>query len=135
MTRIYAMTVALITGISALVLAPAAHADDPVVYEVRSSVIPTANIEWSDTAGDHSLQNVPLPWRTSVLVADVHSDQARIHVTWQPGTTGFPNSGRYMWVSTRIYTKGSQLCEITLDVGESTCTGLGYYAGLEVPRK
>jgi hypothetical protein len=132
--RIYPMIVALIIGISPVALAPVAHADDPVVYEVRSSTIPTANIDWSDTAGTHSLQNVPLPWRTSVTVDHARSDDARLAAEWQPGTITYPNSGRYLWVTLRIYSKGSLLCEITLDVGKTACTGRGYYADSETPR-
>jgi hypothetical protein len=132
--RIYPIIVALMTGIVPFALAPAAHADDPVVYEVRSSTIPTANIDWSDTAGPHSLQNVSLPWRTSVMVDNAHSDEARLGAEWQPGTLTYPNPGRYMWVTLRIYSKGSLLCEITVDVGKTACTGRGFYADSETPR-
>ena len=133
MLRINSVSVALITGVSALALAPTARADDPVVYEVSSSTIPSANVEWSDTAGQHSLQNVALPWRTSVMVSDAHSDEAQLRSTWQPGSEADSNPGRYMWVRLRIYAKGSQLCEHTADVGHSECTGRGYYADWKTP--
>jgi hypothetical protein len=132
--RSHAMIIALMTGVSALALAPGARADDPVVYEVWSATIPAANVEWSDTAGKHALQNVPLPWRTSVMAVNARSDEAQLRATWQPGSVTYPNAGRYMWVSLRIYSKGSLLCEITLDVGESACTGRGYYADSQTPR-
>jgi hypothetical protein len=132
--RIYPVLVALMTGISPLATAPVAHADDPVEYEVRSSLIPVANIDWSDTAGQHTLQNVQLPWRTSVMVENARSDEARVGAEWQPGTLTYPNAGRYMWVTLRIYSKGSLLCEITLDVGKTECTGRGYYADSQTPR-
>lgn len=131
--RIYATIIALMSGISALALAPAARADDPVVYEVRSTTIPVANVEWSDTAGKHALQNVSLPWRTSVMAANARSDDAQLRATWQPGSVTYPNPGRYMWVSLRIYSKGSLLCEISRDVGESACTGRGYRGDSETP--
>lgn len=127
------LTVALITGTSALTLAPTAHADDPVVYEVWSSTVASANVEWSDTAGRHSLQNVPLPWRTSVMVSDAHSDEAQLRSTWQPGSEVNPNPGRYLWVRLRVYANGSQLCEHLADVGHAECTGRGYYADLKTP--
>jgi len=135
MLRINSTIVALITGTSALALAlaPTAHADDPVVYEVWSSTVSSANVEWSDTAGQHSVQNVPLPWRTSVMVSDARSEEAQLRSTWQPGSEAHPNPGRYMWVRLRIYTKGSQLCEHTADVGHGECTGRGYYADWETP--
>ncbi len=132
--RIYPMIVALMTGVSTFALAPVAHAEDPVVYEVRSSTIATANINWSDTAGQHSLQNVPLPWRTSVMVDNARSDEAQLGAEWQPGTITYPNPGRYRWVTLRIYSKGSLLCEITLDVGQTACSGRGYYADMQTPR-
>jgi hypothetical protein len=134
MFRICALLVSLTAGISALASAPTAHADDPVEYEVRSTNIPAANIQWSDTAGQHDLQGVPLPFRTSVLVRNAHSDEAMLHANWQPGTKDFPNPGRYMWVTLRVYSRGSLLCEITLDVGEGACTGRGYYADYETQR-
>lgn len=134
MIRIYPTIVALMAGMS-LALAPVAHADDPVVYEVRSSTIPVADVvEWSDTAGNHTLQNVPLPWRTSVMVGNARSDEASLSAHWHPGSFGYPNPGRYMWLTIRIYTKGSLLCEITLDLGESACSGRGHYADTETPR-
>lgn len=131
MSRINIAIVALMTGASAVTLAPTAHAEDPVVYEVWSSTVQTANIEWSDTAGHHSLQNVPLPWRSSVIVSNARSDEAQLRATWQPGSEADSNPGRYMWVRLRIYSEGSQLCERTADVGNSECTGRGYYADWE----
>lgn len=132
MFRIKSVFAALVTVVSGFALAPVAHADDPVVYEVWSSTISAADIEWTDTAGHHSLQNVSLPWRTSVMVADARSDEAQLRATWQPGTETYPNPGRYMWVRLRIDTKGSQLCEHIADVGHGECTGRGYYADLQV---
>lgn len=134
MFRICPTIVTLMTGISALALAPAARADDPVEYEVRSSTIPVANVEWLDTAGQHTMQSVSLPFRTSVMVANAHSDEARLRADWEPGAKDFPNPGRYMWVTLRIYTKGSLLCETTVDVGEAACTGRGFYADQQTQR-
>ncbi|MGH3968766.1 MAG: hypothetical protein ACRDTV_11770 [Mycobacterium sp.] len=132
--RIYPIIVALLTGIAPFALAPAAHAADPVVYEVRSPTVPVANIDWSDTAGQHTLQNVQLPWRTSVMVDNAHSDEARLSAEWQPGAISYPNAGRYMWVTLRIYSKGSLLCESTVDLGKTACTGRGFYVDSETPR-
>jgi hypothetical protein len=122
----------LTTLLSAVALAPVAHAEDPVVYEVWSSTVSTANIEWTDTAGLHSLQNVALPWRTSVMVADARGDEAQLRATWQPGGETYPNPGRYVWVRLNIYTKGSQICERIADIGHGECTGRGYYADLKL---
>ncbi|MUL49448.1 hypothetical protein FZI85_16400 [Mycobacterium sp. CBMA293] len=118
---------------TALALPPTAHADDPVVYEVWSSTIASANIEWTDTAGQHSLENAPLPWRISVMVPNARAEETQLRATWQPGSTASPNPGRYMWVRLRIYSDGSQLCEHTADVGQSECSGRGYYADWKTP--
>jgi hypothetical protein len=133
MPRINFLLAALLAGGSALVLAPSAHADDPVVYEVWSAAVGSANVEWSDTAGHHSLQNVPLPWRTSVMVSQARSDDAQLRATWQPGSDAPVNPGRYFWVRLRIYTSGSQICEHIADVGHGECTGRGYYADVKSP--
>ena len=133
--RNFLVFVTLATGLSGLATAAPAHADDPVVYEVWSSNIPTANVEWSDTAGQHTLQDVRLPWRTSVRVDNAHSAEAHLHADWKPGSPAYPNAGRYLWVTVRIYTKGNLLCEMTVDIGESGCSGEGYYPDLRAPRQ
>lgn len=134
MIRSCPLVITVIAGISAFAMAPPARADEPVVYEVWSSTIPTANVEWSDTGGQHTLQDAQLPWRTSVMVGNARSAETWLRADWKPGSLAYPNPGRYLWVTLRIYSKGSLLCEMTVDVGESGCTGRGYYADLETPR-
>jgi hypothetical protein len=120
----------VITGICAVWLAPAAHADESVTYEVASSAIPTANIEYFDGTVRQALQDQPLPWRTTVTVANPVSwgtDGAEIRADWRPGHVpigplGAPGlAGR--WVTVRIYFGNTIRCENTIDVGDAACYG------------
>lgn len=126
--RFYPVITSLITGISAVALAPAAHAEDPVSYEVSSSSIPTATVDFTDVNGPHTLADVRLPWRHSFTVADAYAASTTLTAHWAPGTLAYPNPGRNQWVTVRIYTHGSLLCQMTLDVGIASCDGRGIYA-------
>lgn len=119
MIRVQVILISLITGIPAVAMAPAARADASVMYEVTSSDVGAANIAYSDVSGREELENVALPWRTNATVANARSTDASLRAQWQPV------AARYKWVTVRVYTRGSLLCETTLDVGEATCYGSG----------
>jgi hypothetical protein len=122
--------VPVITGICAVSLAPAAHAAESVTYEVASSDIPTATVEYFDGTARQQLQDVPLPWRTTVTVADPQSwgtDGAEVRADWRPGHVpigplGAPGLAS-KWVTVRIYFGNTVRCENTLDVGDAACYG------------
>jgi len=116
MVRIHpAITSALITGISAVAMAPAARADDGVLYEIISNDIATANVEYSDLSGQHAQQQVPLPWRTVVTVANARSNDTVVSAKWP--------KEKSKWLTVRIYSRGSLMCEKTRDTGDLTCYG------------
>ena len=56
MIRIYLIIISLITGIPVVAMAPVARADDSVTYEVTSSYIGAANIEYFDLSGRKALR-------------------------------------------------------------------------------
>jgi hypothetical protein len=112
----------VITSVAAAVLAPTAHANDSVTYEVTSDQgnVPAANVEYNENSKRKALQQVPLPWRLTVDVPDASSPtitSAEIRADWR----------RYRWafryVTVRIYRGDKLLCESTLDVGDATCYG------------
>jgi hypothetical protein len=112
--------VVLATFGTALLSAPPGRAETLVSYEVFSADIGSANIEYFDGVRRQSLQNVPLPWRTTVNVAQPTSvgfDTAEIRADWRWAAA--PNR----WVTTRVYFGDQIRCENTLDVGNATCYG------------
>jgi hypothetical protein len=120
----------VITGICTVSLAPVAHADESVTYEVVSRDIPTATIEYFDGAVRQQLQNVPLPWRTTVTIANPRSwgtDGAEVRADWRPGHVPIGPLGApalaSKWVTVRIYFGNTVRCENTLDVGDAACLG------------
>lgn len=116
------LAAAVITAAATLALAPPVHADDSVMYEVRSPQVHVADIFFTDVYGEHLLQNEPLPWRANVSVVDPHGAGTVLRVDWHS------EASRYKWVTIRIFTHGSLLCENTLDSGEARCDGRGPYA-------
>ena len=108
-----------VTVIPAVLLAPAASADNLLTYEVTSRDIAALNVEYHDPAGSNLLLNVPLPWRINATVANPHSADAQLRADWQAAAS------RYKWVTVRVYAHGSLLCETTLDVGDAECYGSG----------
>ncbi|OBH52698.1 hypothetical protein A5685_14775 [Mycobacterium colombiense] len=120
MHRVYFTLISLIAAIPAVVMAPAAHADDAVTYEVTSTAVSTANVEYSDASGRAALDNVQLPWRTNANVPNAHSGDTSVRADWHS------SAKRFGWVTVRVYSRGSLLCEITLDVGDAECNGSGY---------
>jgi hypothetical protein len=115
--RIHFLISSLISSIFAVAMAPAAHADETVTYEVASSDIAATNIEYFDLTGRKALEQVPLPWRINATVIDPHSDATEVRADWGPA------AANYKWVTVRIYFQGSLLCEKTLDVGKEACYG------------
>ncbi|OJZ76074.1 hypothetical protein BRW65_01105 [Mycobacterium paraffinicum] len=129
MTTTLRVAIALIVGCFAAVSTPGvARAEEFVTYEVvaQSPSLTSVNVDYADLSGPVALQNVALPWRMNAAVADPHSVDTTLHVTWQSPV-------RYKWVIVRIWTRGSLLCEAIADAGETTCTAKGYYKG-EMPR-
>jgi hypothetical protein len=110
----------LIVGVTATLLAPAAHAGDVVTYEVVSNTIPQVNVEYVDGSGRQLLEAVPLPWRLDVPLDDPRGPTGRgaqVRVDWRP----FKSKNRT--VTVRIYDGPDLLCQSTLDVGDATCYG------------
>lgn len=123
--RILAITLALGT-VHGTAPTAVAHADDTVTYEVVSDSVSTANgIEFFDGTARQLLQDVPLPWRTSVTMANPRSlalDGAEVRADWRSSIAS-PVWQPGKWVSVRVYI-GSQLrCQNTLDVGNAACYG------------
>lgn len=126
--RIQLMIASLIAGVSAVVLAPAARADDTVTYEVFSDSVGVANIEYVDHAERKALENVPLPWRTDATVASLRGTSigdAEVRADWRPNRViaGTPNGFFGHWVTVRVSFQGKVICESTLDVGDAACYG------------
>ena len=127
--RVQLMIASLITGVFAVVSAPAARASDTVTYEVFSDSVGAANIEYVDHSGRKSLENVALPWRTDVTVASVRSTSidrdAEVRADWRPNRAiaGTPNGFFGHWVTVRVSFQGKVICQNTLDVGDAACYG------------
>ncbi|OBH52707.1 hypothetical protein A5685_14755 [Mycobacterium colombiense] len=122
--------VSLLTGGCAVWLAPTARADESVTYEVASNDISVADIEYFDGHAQQALHDAPLPWRTTVTIADPRSlgaHGAEVRTDWRPnhvpvGPLGAPAlAGK--WVTVRIYFGDKVRCENTLDVGDAACHG------------
>lgn len=116
----------VVTGLSAGVLAPIARADESVTYEVVSDQIPTVGgIEYFDGSARQLLQNVPLPWRTDVTMANPRSlgtDGAEVRADWRSSIAA-PVWQPGKWVTVRIYIGNVLRCQNTLDVGNAACYG------------
>jgi hypothetical protein len=130
MTRIQLLMLTLITGISAVALAPSARAEDNVTYEVLSNVVPSATIEYFDFSERKVVENAALPWRATVTVVDAHAastDGAEVRADWRPracdGRAWCPEARPNNWVTVRILLRGKVICESTLDVGNAACYG------------
>jgi hypothetical protein len=118
---------ALSAGIfAAAVHAPVAHADESVTYEVVSdSVAVAGGIEYFDGARRQLLQDVPLPWRTTVAIANPRSlatDGAEVRADWR-STIAAPVWRPGSWVTVRVYIGDTLPCQNTLDIGNAACYG------------
>lgn len=120
MIRVGCIATSVITTIFALGVAPAAHADTGVTYEVVSGYIHSVNLEYYDASQPISLNNVPLPWRTNAMVVNPISestDGARLRTNWQQPEDGLA------WVTIRVFSRGSLLCESSQTKGKASCYG------------
>jgi hypothetical protein len=120
MIRLHAVVVALITIAFGLLSAPPARAAVPVTYEVASTAIGSANVEFFDGRARQALLNVSLPWRTTVMLdnpASLGTDVAEIRADWRWAAA--PNR----WVTVRVYFGDIVRCANTLDVGNASCYG------------
>lgn len=124
------MAVTTLLGVSALVYAPEASAEDTVTYDIFSvSVGELAGVEYRDTTGKHFLEDVPLPWTLTVPVLDASSptgDGAELRADWRPDFRTAATVGRVLqghFVTVRIWKGHELLCESSLDVGNATCYG------------
>ena len=124
------LVIAAIAGCSIVWTAPAAHANVNVTYEIVSSDIGEVNLEYFDGSARRALQDVALPWRTTVTIANPSSsgtDGAEVRADWRPGHVPIGPLGAPAlagkWVTVRIYYGNSLRCESTLDVGDAGCYG------------
>jgi Mycobacterium membrane protein len=125
MNRSLFTMVALATCVTAVLEPPTAHADDTVTYEVISADVATANIEYFDGTVRRTLNNVSLPWRTEVRIADPRSlsfDGADLRADWRASIAA-PVWQPGKWVTVRISIGTTHVCENTLDIGNVACYG------------
>jgi hypothetical protein len=123
MIRIQHTMISLIAGIAAVAMAPAAHADETVSYEVISSDVAVANVEYFDRSGRKAQEHVPLPWRIDATVVNPYSNDAEVRADWRSSINAVPVMLPNHWVTVRIYYRGTILCQNTLDVGDAACYG------------
>ncbi|ORA07673.1 hypothetical protein BST14_26825 [Mycobacterium arosiense ATCC BAA-1401 = DSM 45069] len=120
---------------SSVALAPVAHAEDIVTYEIVSDQVTKANVEYYDHSVRQSLVDVPLPWRMNAAVSDPRSVSAEVRADWRSSIAALPAWRPNNWVTVRIWSRGSLLCQNTLDVGNATCYGnTPLQMGPEIPR-
>jgi hypothetical protein len=120
------LAASVVGGLGAVGVAPAAHAEDDVTYEVLSTTpyVSTMNVEYYDHSQRILLENVVLPWRMNATVIDANrpsDDGAEVRADWRP------SAAPSRWVTVRIYVRGSLICENTLDVGNATCYGSTHF--------
>ena len=116
---------ALIVCWPALMATRTAHGSASVTYEVLSGYAAAVNIEYFDGTMRRSLSNVPLPWRTSVALANPRSlglDGAEVRADWRSSIAA-PVWRPGTWVTVRVYIGSELVCENSLDVGNAACYG------------
>lgn len=115
-----ACVLALGTGLVGTAFATPASAEDLVTYEIVSDSIPTVDVEYFDRDGRQHLMGVRLPWRQAVTLEDAKGPTgfgAQLRADWR----GLRGPAR--WVTVRIYSGSTLLCQSTLDVGNIACYG------------
>lgn len=126
MRRKLLIVLSTVTGVCAVMLAPAARADSSVTYEVVSDSVGVAdNIEYFDGSVRQRLEHVRLPWRTGVAIANPRSlstDGAEIRADWRSSIAA-PVWRPGKWVTVRVYIGKTLRCQNTLDVGNAACYG------------
>lgn len=130
MKRILSAAISTIVGVAGIALAPLAHAEDTVTYDIFSdSVGELAGVEYRDTSGKHLLEGVSLPWTLTVPVVNATSptgDGAELRADWRPNFRTAATVARVLqghFVTVRISRGGVLLCESILDIGNATCYG------------
>lgn len=127
--RIHAIITLVVAAAAVVVLAPPARADDNVTYEVVSSSVRQANIEYVDRSERKVIMGASLPWRAEVTMVDARSPSTRgaeIRADWRgyvPASPLPPGILIGYWVTVRILVNGEVICQSTLDVGDATCYG------------
>lgn len=126
MTRSRLWASALVSVAAVVAPVPDAHAGENVTYEVVSDNVANAsNIEYFDGAARQLVENVPLPWRTTVAIANPRSlstDGAEVRADWRSSIAA-PVWQPGRWVTVRIYIGDTLRCQNTLDVGNAACYG------------
>ncbi|WP_301123927.1 hypothetical protein [Mycolicibacterium fortuitum] len=126
MTRSRLWASALVSVAAVVAPVPDAHAGENVTYEVVSDNVANAsNIEYFDGVARRLVENVPLPWRTTVAIANPRSlsiDGAEIRADWRSSVAA-PVWQTGKWVTVRIYIGDTLRCQNTLDVGNAACYG------------
>lgn len=110
---------ALVIGL--LVAPPIAHAEDIVTYEVVSTVVGSAAVEYQTAGGRVFNPSVVLPWRFTVPVSEALGsppDGSQVRADWRR------SAGPARWVTVRVYYNGELICQNTLDVGNAACYGI-----------
>lgn len=121
--RIPRVILVLSAWVSTVALAPVAHAEEMVTYEIISDQVMRADIEYYDHSVRRSLDDVPLPWRMEATVSDPRSVSAEVRADWRSSIAASPVWRPNNWVTVRIWSRGTLLCQSTLDVGNATCYG------------
>jgi hypothetical protein len=118
---------ALAAAAAAGALAPVAGAEDEnVTYEVVSEDVEALDIEYFDGSARQLLQDVPLPWRTTVTMPSPRSlgtDGADVRADWRSSIAGRVTWQTEKWVTVRVYIGDTLRCQNTLDVGNAACYG------------
>ena len=130
MIRLHAVVVSAIATVAGLLSTSTARAAVPVTYEVVSADIGSANVAFFNGHARQALLNVPLPWRTTVILdnpASLGTDVAEIRADWRWAAA--PNR----WVTVRIYFGDIVRCANTLDVGNASCYGTSGFDNSELP--
>lgn len=127
--RIHAIIASSVVAAAVVVLAPPARADDNVTYEIVSSSVRAANIEYFDRSERRVIVGASLPWRAEATVVDARSPSTRgaeVRADWRgfvPASPLPPGILIGYWVTVRILVNGEVVCQSTLDVGDATCYG------------
>lgn len=120
------MVAVAVIGMYALAPDPAARADNSVTYEVVSADISAVgSIEYFDGSMRQLLEDVALPWRATVTMANplsLAADGAEVRADWRRSIAG-PVLQPGRWVTVRIYVGEALRCQNTLDVGNAACYG------------
>ncbi|SLG23558.1 MmpS family transport accessory protein [Mycobacteroides abscessus] len=105
----------------ALSFPAAAHADDKTVtYEVVSTTVSTANVQYWDGTEMQPADGVTLPWKVDATVGDISRgaktpNHAEVKANWSASAD--PDSA----VTVRIYLNDKVVCQSVTGTGETDC--------------